>query len=483
MGQHQACLKRSVWEEDLVEGRKTIIMVHGMASCALEATTSSGYSHFACDNCDADDEEGKKRLAWVSIKQLAKRPQMVKLLGVTLEEGESVDGVETIKSSDGYEGVEVVPVQGLEGIRSLNPGEVPPIYLWQEFIKEFEEDYNLIAFNYDWRRWGDLTYCDELVEQFKDVVEEVAEKSGQHVALVGHSLGTQVINYCLGMMTAKWTQEHVCDAVLVGPATMGSPSIFAAYANGPSTVTHSSSIPVASLFEYKIADVASSWPCMLTVFPLHRVGDSSVFPEDHPFAITPKTTYYAKDVKQFLTDLAADMLHAEEDDEQKEREEKKGVQEHVREWLEEHNLITTKRMWKPGYRLAARGFSGIEKKLAPALKAPACRVHLIYSDAIPTLATMSFGEKLHKKAKFTEKVPGDDTITADSVERMGEAWSRSGCDVKLHKVPGKVHHKGLISCGFSIKRFKEIFKDGDAEYDSDDDEDEEEEEEAGILGC
>ena len=37
-----------------------------------------------------------------------------------------------------------------------------------------------------------------------------------------------------GHFGAAWTAAHISDAVLVGPANMGSPSVYGAYANGPS---------------------------------------------------------------------------------------------------------------------------------------------------------------------------------------------------------------------------------------------------------
>lgn len=80
--------------------------------------------------------------------------------------------------------------------------------------------------------------------------------------------------------------------MLVGPANMGSPSVYGAYANGPSalatshscgwngwirgTITHSSVIPVVSFLETRLRDVASTWPGLLSVLPT-MLGDLDPF--------------------------------------------------------------------------------------------------------------------------------------------------------------------------------------------------------------
>eukprot|EP00913_Durusdinium_trenchii_P034021 g31846.t3 len=130
-------------EQDLEEGLKTVVLVHGLASCALrEATEGSG---FLCDYCKGSDS--KERLLWVSISELAKRPHMMKRLGLSWELAVAKNGVKTMKTSCGYENVVVHPVPGLEGIRTLNPGTestVTPVYLWHSLIEHLSE-FNLLA--------------------------------------------------------------------------------------------------------------------------------------------------------------------------------------------------------------------------------------------------------------------------------------------------------------------------------------------------
>eukprot|EP00971_Amphidinium_carterae_P050260 990413-Amphidinium_carterae.1 len=58
-------------------------------------------------------------------------------------------------------GTEVRVVQGLDPIAALNPGQHPPVKLWEDFIKTFENTYGLLPVNYDWRRWGDPVYSRE----------------------------------------------------------------------------------------------------------------------------------------------------------------------------------------------------------------------------------------------------------------------------------------------------------------------------------
>eukprot|EP00439_Symbiodinium_sp_Y106_P001149 s8542_g1.t1 len=94
-----------------------------------------------------------------------------------------------------YTNVDVQPVRGLDGIRTLNPGpesSVTPVYLWHNLIEHLSPNYNCMAFNYDWRRWGDLLYVDELQKQFQQTIERAVKiAGGLPVTLIGHSMGAQ----------------------------------------------------------------------------------------------------------------------------------------------------------------------------------------------------------------------------------------------------------------------------------------------------
>lgn len=450
-------------EQDLEEGLKTVVLVHGLASCALrEATEGSG---FLCDYCKGSDS--KERLLWVSISELAKRPHMMKRLGLSWELAVAKNGVKTMKTSCGYENVVVHPVPGLEGIRTLNPGTestVTPVYLWHSLIEHLSE-FNLLAFNYDWRRWGDLVYIEQLVVEFRHQIELAAHLARQPVVIIGHSLGTQVVTYMLGLLGPQWTKANVSDLVLVGPATMGSPSVFGAYANGPSTITHSSVLPVAELLEHRLRDVASTWPGLLSVLPT-ALDDVDTFGNES-MAVAPRRSYGTAETVEFLQDLAA--CHDEEA-ESIFKDENFSLHERTRRWMEEHEILQVKRTWSKQFEKAAVLRKGFEQEVVPHLKPPNCRVHVIYADGIETLSKLKFEQNLYRKAKLIGFEKGDDTITARSVDKMCEAWRNAG--VVLHQNrAGKVHHKELISCPFTLRVLDHVMAQDD-EYSSEMDESE-----------
>ncbi|CAE8596527.1 unnamed protein product, partial [Polarella glacialis] len=324
-------------EEDPGEpGRKSVVFVHGLASCALVAKTKPGYKHFVCEG---NEEAEFSRLVYISLAEYAVRPHVVTALALAHVQGKKKDGTPCITTTSGEEGVDVHPVLGLQGIRQLNPGEdKTPVSLWQNLYAELEPNYNCFAFNYDWRRWGDQVYIEEVLERFKHNIEDAAELAGHPVALIGHSMGAQVVLYCIGMLGDAWQKKYVEQVVLVGPAPMGSPSMFAAYANGPSSIAHSSVLPVVDYYEHKLSEVSSTWPAMLAELP-RMMGTTQTFPADYAFAITPTKRYCLGDVEEFLKDLAA--CH------NKNWQPESGTTvETVRNWFKDHNLITTSTVWE-----------------------------------------------------------------------------------------------------------------------------------------
>ena len=212
MGQSQS--QKFVEEAVQERGVKCVALVHGLASCALTSKPPTGVANFLCDNCSGG---GVEHLVYVSIRELVQRPQIVLTLGLEWESTFSQDGIETMKTSDGYENANVSPVEGLAGIRSLNPGResnMAPINLWHELIEHLT-DFNLIALNYDWRRWGDLIYIEDYRESFRSKVERAVRISRQPLTMVGHSLGAQVITYMLGFFGPEWTAAHISDTWLI----------------------------------------------------------------------------------------------------------------------------------------------------------------------------------------------------------------------------------------------------------------------------
>jgi len=330
-------------------------------------------------------------------------------------------------------------------------------------------DYNCLAFNYDWRRWGDVNYVDELRRRFKNTIEQAVKVAGgKPVVMVGHSLGAQVTNYMLGYLGQRWTEGNVSDLVLVGPANMGSPSSLGAYANGPSTVAHSSVIPLADILEIRLRDVASTWPGLISVLP-NRLGDADVF-DFKPFAMRKgKRKYFAGDCVPFLEDLAT----CEDEDQTGLYEEDTSIHEQVRHLLEEYNLLDTKREWEAGFPKAAKIRQAFEKKIVPNLRPPrGCRVHVVYSMGVPTLSNVIFEENLRRKAEHAAWDSGDDTILASSVEKMCEVWKNAG--VPVHK-----YHE-LIACPYMMKVMNEVMEHGGGEDSS---EYEAEDEDESTCGC
>ncbi|CAK9072742.1 Phospholipase A2 group XV (1-O-acylceramide synthase) (ACS) (LCAT-like lysophospholipase) (LLPL) (Lysophospholipase 3) (Lysosomal phospholipase A and acyltransferase) (Lysosomal phospholipase A2) (LPLA2) [Durusdinium trenchii] len=451
----------SAESEHLEKGVKSVVLIHGLASCALMGRTAEGTAAFVCDNCTADSVS--EHLVYVSISELIEHPTIVKTLGLSWEEASS-RGVKTMKTSCGYENILVTPVEGLDGIRNLNPGlaeaTITPIQLWHTVIEHLN-DFNLFAINYDWRQWGDLTYIEHYVEKFRENMENAVRVSKQPVVIIAHSLGAQVVTYMMGFLGPAWTQAHVSDVVLMGPATMGSPSVFAAYANGPSTITHSTAIPVVNFLEQRLRDVASTWAGLLSVMPTTMAGIDPFAREK--MASSPQRSYGATDCVSFLQDLAAceddseDLIH---------------VDDHTQTWLQENDILSAPRTWTKQFQNAAVMRQGFEQHVVPFLKPPNCRVHVVFSDGIDTLTISEFESNLYKKAKFTRSDKGDDTITAKSVQNMVTAWKTAGVHIHTHNA-GKVHHKDLIMSPFTMRVLDHVMAQDAAFFDSDSEESEE----------
>jgi len=335
----------------------------------------------------------------------------------------------------------------------LNPGEdKTPVSLWQNLYAELEPNYNCFAFNYDWRRWGDQVYIEEVLERFKHNIEDAAELAGHPVALIGHSMGAQVVLYCIGMLGDAWQKKYVEQVVLVGPAPMGSPSMFAAYANGPSSIAHSSVLPVVDYYEHKLSEVSSTWPAMLAELP-RMMGTTQTFPADYAFAITPTKRYCLGDVEEFLKDLAA--CH------NKNWQPESGTTvETVRNWFKDHNLITTSTVWEAGHTTAPALFAGM-KDMSAAMRRPAVVAHVIYAQGHQTPTQFKWdSEDLYTKAQNSEFQPGDDTVTLASIQAMVNDWRKDGeANVHMHRAPDSYHHKALISSRFSLKKISELLED------------------------
>eukprot|EP00435_Cladocopium_sp_Y103_P031853 s2240_g8.t1 len=121
---------------------------------------------------------------------------------------------------------------------------------------------------------------------------------------------------------------------------MGSPSVYAGYANGPSTITHSSVVPVANFMEIRLRDVASTWPGMLAVLPTPLNGLDTFSGEK--MASSPSRSYNGTDSVAFLEDLAN---CDEKEGKSWILDETRGIHEKSRRWLEDHDILEVKRLW------------------------------------------------------------------------------------------------------------------------------------------
>lgn len=122
-------------------------------------------------------------VTYCSISALAFNPmETLRALQLNLVTGRLKNGME-VPCTASQEGVRMRPVKGTAGISTLNPGEAIPIPVWQGLVVKLSEKFNLWAFNYDWRRWGDEVYAEEMVDNFKKLVEKDCKRSGHKCAV------------------------------------------------------------------------------------------------------------------------------------------------------------------------------------------------------------------------------------------------------------------------------------------------------------
>uniref|UniRef100_A0A7S2CWA1 C2 domain-containing protein n=1 Tax=Alexandrium andersonii TaxID=327968 RepID=A0A7S2CWA1_9DINO len=366
---------------------------------------------------------GRTYVGWCRVKELVKNPgKVLKSLQLKVVDGTLKDGTRVKSTVSEQDGLSVSPVPGLDGIKSLSPPGSIQIPVWGPLVEQLEGDFKWHAFNYDWRRWGDEKFAEEMVDKFRDDVEK-AIKLDNHPSkkanLIGHSMGTTVIMYILSVIGDKWVKDHIDNVILVAPAHMGAPSMVSSYAHCPFVDTQSW-IPVPGIFDQTLGDLTATWACMIAEMPV-LVGGVDPFPKDHVFAKTPERDYKLADIGQFLTDLAACKQHRE----------------------------TGPTLW-----------SGVQR-LASKVKPPLVPTTVIYGAGIDTPAQVTYHDgNLGKAPELTQSLPGDGTIVASSVEVVSEAWQRKGAKVKLIKEPlaEKTSHKGLICSPFTASMIPAVIE-------------------------
>eukprot|EP00445_Apocalathium_hangoei_P037722 CAMPEP_0203945516 /NCGR_PEP_ID=MMETSP0359-20131031/81024_1 /ASSEMBLY_ACC=CAM_ASM_000338 /TAXON_ID=268821 /ORGANISM="Scrippsiella Hangoei, Strain SHTV-5" /LENGTH=450 /DNA_ID=CAMNT_0050876695 /DNA_START=1 /DNA_END=1350 /DNA_ORIENTATION=+ len=384
-----------LWDEAAF-GRKSVILVHGLASCALQTKVApSTYRGCAlpCSNAVGWD------LTWLSIEEVITGAQRFRnVLELRNVMGVRKDGTPVL-STGNLEGVSVRPYPGLEGIARLNPGELIEVPVWLPLIEAMAPVYRLTPGSYDWRRWGDVVYMEECVEALRAKVEQEHRVTGRLVSIFGHSMGNSLVIYVLSVLGTEWTREHISELVLVAPAVMGSPKQVSAYAHNPaSTVAglpNGMSLPApVEDFLRRCMDTA---PSMASLLPM-RVGGVSCFPAHHVFVKTPSRSYMIDDMGHYVQDLQQRL---------------------------------------PAGRVPTAKFWPMIQEEFHKIKAPAVPTHIFYGSEHATVSQVTFrSDDLLATPEVSATAPGDLTVTAASIEALAASWAKQGrAPVHLHMGP------------------------------------------------
>jgi pimeloyl-ACP methyl ester carboxylesterase len=389
-----------------VKGNKPLVCVAGLASSTLEASFDDGKTF---------------EVSYCSISALATAPETtLKSLRMLETLGTLHDGRQAVSACDAA-GVIQRPVKGTAGISTLNPGEAIPVEVWKGFVDAMQAKVNVHALNYDWRRFGDLVYMEELEVLFHIEVESAFEHSeGKRVTLVGHSMGAPVILYCLSQLGEEWTKKYIENVVFVAPAHVGSPCMLPSLAHG---VIHNEetkspywekTVEVPQFLEVLdkgLGDLCATWPCMVAEMPV-VVGGVMPWPADFVFAKTPTKEYKLLDLRSFL-------LKAAESEQ--------------------------------GRLFPSNLYPGVVEMYGK-MHAPHAPTHIIYGDKIDTIAQVSYEtEDVTLPCTVARNDPGDGTITADAIKTVANAWIEQGHDIKLVACPDAITHKNLIVADMTVE--------------------------------
>ncbi|CAE7195790.1 Lcat [Symbiodinium sp. CCMP2456] len=399
------------------KGTKTVIMVHGIAACALQNKIKPGTDAGCYLPCC---REPGWNLAWASFEAIVTGPELLRnTLELEQVEGRLKDGRKVFVTKD-QDGVEVRPYPGLDGIATINPGEEVMIPVLYELIDKLVDQYRLQPANYDWRKWGDLSFMESYKESLAKQVEEEFAQTQQPVSLIGHSMGCSVLLYVLTVMGSNWQQQYLDKVIFITPVVMGCPKGCSAFAHNPvGIISGLGTLPEGIENYWKQAVVAS--PATGCLLPL-PVGDVQAFPDESHIVVTPKRGYAAHQIPEFIFDLKGAL----------------------------------------GPDAARFDFFPYARETAARLEPPAVPTHLIYGRNMHTINQLTFKtEDFQDIPEVTDYVSGDGTVTAASVEKLHKAWVGKGAQIFLHGAPESVadEHLTIVSSEWLLGVVPELLKD------------------------
>lgn len=382
-------------------GNRTVICVPGLGGSALWCEKKH-----CCHT--------QKRVRYCSARLLAiDAEQTIEALEMHFEKRKHKDG-SVERKFESRAGCKIFPVEGQAGICTLNPGDpaaVERIGIWDALISELHTCFNFHAFAYDWRRWGELQYVDDLVGKFKDQVEEAIAKD-QHpskkAALIGHSTGASLILYALSQLGVEWQQRNLDQVILVAPLHMGAPAMLASFAQAHPVPTVDW-LPAQEFVDTPLGRICGTWPCVVASLPM-SVGKIKPWPDKHVFCQSVYKKYKLADMGQFLDDLAR-----------------------CRESRE----------------LGSELWPDI-KKIREATHCPAVPTDIIYGDKTDTPNEFTYrSADLSQAPHVKSHAPGDGVVVGQTLEKVIDDWSWEGYTVDRFACPEEVLHKDMMSHPFT----------------------------------
>ncbi|QDZ22171.1 lecithin:cholesterol acyltransferase [Chloropicon primus] len=205
-----------------VEGGPTpVILVPGIAGSQLEVRLNSSYEapRWYCRKGGT----GGWTHVWFNLEDYVTAECVAKELHVNVD---VVEG-DRLRYSNAV-GVEVRPVEGLAGIKCLDPHFCELTAYFEPLIEFLESQggyvlgETLFGAPYDFRMAGDGLTQLGYEEKLTRLIEEIVQKQQRRVTLVAHSMGGMVVTYFLAGKTKTWCDSHVETVVTVSSPYGGS---------------------------------------------------------------------------------------------------------------------------------------------------------------------------------------------------------------------------------------------------------------------